>query len=308
MWACIRNVYQSLTNTTHAMVSEWDIVYTAIAIQGGMIFLANSIALLVCLKSKNLERVLFSNVIFTLLFTSHVFCGLLNIFVAVMEIRSRRTTTTDSARQDITKQGAHIARDLFGGFEVIFTIFNSLERYVAIRYPLFYSRLDTKYGVVAIMIAIFIPVGFTVWRTFSTDAFLVVSVVTFVGAIAVTVSNLTLYRSIKRHCAQISQNVVAYSAAQEVQQKLQLEHRKLKGLFICVSISASFLVSWFPVGIKFMVKFLLGIIKRRYYWDVLFSIVVFSNSLWDVFIFFYNKKSARHTLRNFLRKHRNAET
>ena len=222
------------------------------------------------------------------------------------KIRSKLSTETDSDRQDITKHAAFFVRDLFAGFGAIFTVFNSLERYVAIRYPLFYSRLDTKHGVVAIMIAIFIPVGFTVWRTFSTDAFLAVSVVTFVGAIAVTVSNFALYRSIKRHCAQISQNVVAYSATQEVQQKLQLEHRKQKGLVICVSVSASFLVSWFPVGIKFMVKFLLGIIKRRFYWDVLFSIVVFSNSLWDVFIFFYNKKSARQTLKNLLRQHRNS--
>ena len=275
------------------------------AIEGALAFMVNSIALTVSLKSKSAGEVFFSNLVFIFLFASHVFCGILNICVGVVEYDSIRIPGNNISDLDgnVTKNAIHMSRDLLGGFEVIFTILISMERYVAIRKPIYYNNLNAKHGVFAIVCAISIPIGFTMWRAFSASAFLVVSGVTFIGAIAVTVTNIALYQSIKRHCLHISRNMVASSLEIGIQrQKLELEQRKLKGLMICVLISATFLISWFPVGIKFMVKFLLRINKQRFYWDVVFSILVFSNSFWDVFIYFYNKKSARQILRNMFNK------
>lgn len=296
------------------MASEWDIVYIAMAIEGALIFMVNSIAFTVSLKSKG--EVFFNNLVFTFLFASHIFCGLLNICVGVVEYDSKRipgNNIINDLDNNTIKNAFHMSRDLFGGLEVIFTILISMERYVAIRKPLLHGNLNAKHGLLVILFAIAIPIGFSVWRSFSASAFLVVSAVTFMGAITVTVTNIALYRSIKRHSLHISRNMVAGSSENTIiqRQKLELEHRKLKGLMICVFISTTFLVSWFPVGIKFMVKFLLRINKQRFYWDVVFSIVVFSNSFWDVFIYFYNKKSARQALLRIImigRRRRNVNT
>lgn len=264
------------------MLSKWAIVYCANVIEGALLILMNSIAATTILSSKKLRRP-FGNILLALLFIAHTICGILSVFFGIMEIEYRG--------DGLISIGL-VIRDFFAGYEVVYTIFLSIERFVAISNPMFYSKFGKKHAIGFVVIVSSLPVVFVTWRILSSAAFVAVFIVTLVGSILITISNIYLYRSIKRHCQDISSKIVADSQSQKLEKKLLIEKRKMKGLRICVLISASYTISWVPIGVKFFIKFVLGI-KKRAYWDAIFTFVAYFNGFQDVFIFFYVKKTAR---------------
>ena len=269
------------------MLSNWAIVYYANVTEGSLLILVNSIAVITILSSKKLRRP-FGNILLALLFIAHVICGILSVFFGIMEIGYRGHTMISTGL---------IIRDFFAGYEVIFTISMSVERFVAVNNPMFYDLLSKKHAIAFVVVVSSLPVVFVTWRVLSNAAFVAVFVVTFIGSVIITICNMYLYRSIKRHCHDISSKVVANSQVEELEKKLLIEKRKMKGLRTCVLISATYTICWVPIGLKFFIKFMLGIEKRAY-WDAIFTFVAYFNGFQDVLIFFYIKKTARLQLKS----------
>ena len=195
-------------------------------------------------------------------------------------------------------------RDSIAGANVAFTIFIPLERFCAICNPFFYSNLTKRHAVLSIILVCLFPIIFTVWRIFSMDVFVAAFVVTFVGSLVVTLSNLHLYRSVRKQCADIASQIVAKTREGQLEKRLCVEKRKLRALRMCIAFTISYMLTWVPVGIKTMVKILLGIKERRTYMDAVIGIIGFTNGIWDVLIFFYVSKSAKEHIKKLFKANR----
>lgn len=271
------------------MPSNWDIAFTIISIEGVFLVVTNLLAVTTIATSKQL-RLLFSNFMLALLFTTHILSGCTNIFLSVVEINYR-------TNQKLVFF-AHLVRDTIAGTEVIFTIFVPLERFCAISKPFFYEKLTKRHAVLYITFIFLFPIVFAVWRVFSRGVFMAAFIVTFVGAFVITITNTYLYRSVKKQCIHIASQIVGKSTEQQLEKRLSVQKRKLKALRMCIAFTLSYVLTWLPVGVKNM----LNTSQEPTHWNVLIGAIGFSNGLWDVLIFFYVSRTAREHIKRFLKK------
>ena len=147
-------------------------------VEGCLLVIINTTAVCVVIK---LNRT-FNNILIGLLFLSHIWAGLLNILSTVFEVEG--------------KMDIHLLMVTFLYFftavEVAFTVTISLERYISIRMPFLHQRLTKVHGACAIAAAPLVGGVFILCRQFSPTAYLVGFSMIIVGAVLVTVSNLSL--------------------------------------------------------------------------------------------------------------------
>ena len=79
---------KNLNHLNDDMSDEWELVYSINTLEGSFLVIVNFVAVCTILTSKKL-RCLFNKILLVLLFATHLMCGLVNIFVGVVEIQYR---------------------------------------------------------------------------------------------------------------------------------------------------------------------------------------------------------------------------
>ena len=206
-------------------------------IESIVIILLNLIAIITMLSLKSLRKT-FNDQLLLILFTSHLLAAILNIVCACV------------INHPIEIQSIFwYVREIAVSFEIDYTILLSFERFLAIRKPFLYSRLGKSHAVQAILNPVFAVLGYAIWRYYSLTAYYIASIITISGGFAIFISNIFLYRSIQRQCEGITKTIIDSSEQVQSKKRESLKKRKLKSLKICIYITASYLLTWFPLMI-----------------------------------------------------------
>ena len=260
---------------------------------GAIVMVLSSItALYVNFSSKSLHR-RFNDHLLALLFITHTTTGVFNVLIPILIWHRQPWPLVDSVSA---------VRDCNACLEVTLTIILSIERYVAIRKPFFYARLGKFHAALFMTISMIFPLAFSIWRAFSMSVFFLGCLVTISGGIFISASNIYLYRSVRKQCKGINNTIVDRSENRAKDRKNELRKRKLRSLKICIYITVSYLLTWFPLVIVITLQVLLGIDQN---WTFIFAVIGFSNGIWDVLIFFHLNQKARKRLLVLLYLNRN---
>lgn len=222
------------------------ISHIIIFIESLVILLLNSIAIFTISSIENLRKS-FSDRLLLILFTSHLLAAILNIMCACL-------TNYPIETQNI----AWYVREIAVGLEINYTILISFERFIAIRKPFLYAQLGKTHAVSAILNHIFVVVCYATWRYFSMTAYYIASLITISGGLAIFISSIFLYRSVSRQCEGITRTIIDASQKVQIKKRDSVRKRKLKSLKICICITASYLLTWFPLIALINVQFCLG--------------------------------------------------
>lgn len=273
------------------MMNTWDAVYLIFFLENLILVVINIFAAHIIVTSKKL-RSLFNNFLLLLLFITHVTTGSFNLLRCVFLLR---WFVVDHEVADAIE----ITRDSFTALEIHLTILLSMERYFAIRKPFVYARLGKIHALLSIGVAIFFSLLFMVLRIMWSGSIAIATMFVFAGAVAITISNFLLYRSIKRQCREIAATIVDSSNELKLKRQKLVKDREMKSLKICLMIAASYLLTWLVLMSGYTV---LQRIKSSQYQNLkfVFAIIGFSNGIWDVMIFFHLNSTARRRIRQIV--------
>ena len=185
-------------------------------------------------------------------------------------------------------------RDCVGCAEITFTFILALEQFVAVRQPFFYARLGKIHALLYLFVTCLIIIAFWIWLYLLKDIFFTVTtgLVILVGFF-IFVANTILYKSVKKQCEKINGTIVGHLENKQTARRNRVKKRRLKSLKICIGITASYLLTWFPLSVFIVIDLHL---KFSDYLVYIFQIFFFSNGIWDVVIYFYCNKKARRKL------------
>ena len=129
------------------------------------------------------------------------------------------------------------------------------------------------------------------------SAYFIGSVITISGGLTIFISNILLYRSVRRQCEGIAKTIIDSSLQVQNKKRDSVRKRKLKSLKTCICITASYLLTWFPLITLISLQFLLNFSIDWQF--ILFNFGV-TNGFWDVLIYFYLNQRARKRLFHLL--------
>ena len=243
-----------------------------------------NISALNALKAKRrfLSSCRFKDVLLQILFATHMISGMMNLVLHILLL-------VGVPYKEILY--LVFSRDCIGASTVLLTVLLSLDRFLAIRKPFLYQRLGKPHAVVTLCIAYCVLVGFCVSLKFTRTVFYFGSTFIVLGGSYILVSNIFLYQSVKRQCEEISRTIVDPSLERQTQKRNDMRERKLKSLRICIYITASYLLTWFPLAVYLVFDLTPQINDNTLF--VIFQIVGFSNGIWDVLIYFFMNRASR---------------
>jgi len=266
-------------------------IQTIVFAEGLTICVLNTLAIFIILTSKSF-KLKFNNIITCLLFTSHLCCAAVNIAYTVSRLWL--------ILPDYTTYYFRYTRDAFLGAEVTFTVFLSIDRFLVIRKPFLYDRLNNKHAKMSILLFLVLILTFTVWNFLeNTSANLFALSFVLISSVFMMVSNTLLYRSVKRQCLNIASTIVHQSSEQKGKELGKLKRRQLKSLTICALIAATFLLTYLPLVFYACLRALVLIENSNtsIYTNMALGAFGYSNGIWDVLIFLHLNGSAKHRLK-----------
>ena len=269
----------------------WDVIFFIFFLENLILVTINILAAYIIITSKRLRSV-FNNFLLCLLFITHVTTGFFNLVRCIFLLR---WVVVDPKVADAIE----ITRDSFTALEIHLTILLSMERYLAIRKPFMYARLGKIHASLSISVAVFFSLLFMILRILWNGSIAIATMFVFAGAVAITITNLLLYRSIKRQCREIAATIVDNSNELKLKRKKLVKDREMKSLKICLMIAVSYLLTWLVLMSGYTV---LQRIKSNRYQNLkfVFAIIGFSNGIWDVMIFFHLNSTARRRIRQIV--------
>ena len=271
-------------------LSPHGIVSLAFSIELVILSLFNLLALYIMLLNRELRRH-FHDYLLMALFVSHLVCAIMNLAFMGM-ILAKSFEGIDYVWK---------VRDGTAGFEFVFTILISIDRYFAIRRPFFYARLRKSHAILFVSLSMIAPILFGIWRFFSDVVYYIACLIAVLCGVFISISSILLYRSVKKQCEGIAKTIVETSDKTRKSSKNDLRRRKLKSLKICIYIAASYLFTWIPLITVSAVQLLF---QFSGLYPFGFQIVGFSNGIWDVLIYFYFNQRARLKLLKVFRGYR----
>ena len=253
-------------------------------IESIIMVISNIFAIVIKLHLKNAERS-FHGIVLLVLFVAHLISGIFNLVIAGIIIAG---TDVENLDRRLTT-----SRDSVCGLEIMLTILLSLERFVAVRKPFLYENLTKFHAKCAFGVTMLVTIALSLLLFKTKKVYNLGYLITILGGLFIAVSNTLLYRSAKRQCEEISKTIVDQSEKAQTQKRNDMRKRKLKSLKICIFITASYLLTWFPLVIVKVSKSLFDIETDLVF---IFFMVGFSNGIWDVLIYFYLNQKARYSL------------
>ena len=248
-----------------------------------IVILMNVSAAILILTTKSL-RAIINNIILALLFGSHIATSSCIIVI----------TSTYRKYPQIVQRLQEV-RDLFSAFEVGFTIFLSLERYIAIQKPFLYSKLSARHFFISLLTIFCLSIGFFIWRHFSLTAYIFGMIFTTCGCVFICYACASSYRTIKTQCRKISATIVTKSNEQKVKRKTNMRKLQVRSLKICFWIALTYLLTWVPLSIyTFVNNFRREKLPLTY--TNLAIMFGYSNGIMDVLIFLYVNNTAKQRL------------
>eukprot|EP00111_Clytia_hemisphaerica_P019927 TCONS_00058780-protein len=136
--------------TAHVIIS------LVFSIETICLILLNLLTLYIVLFNKDLRRH-FHDCLLLALFVSHLICAIMNLAFMSMIL----------AESDKGIGYVWMLRDGVAGFEFVFTILISVDRYVAIRRPFFYTRLRKSHVILFTCLWMLAAISFLISRFFS---------------------------------------------------------------------------------------------------------------------------------------------
>ena len=182
---------------------------------------------------------------------------------------------------------------------MVFTIFLSLDRFIAIRKPFFYAKLNDKHTTFSVVLFVAVNFAFGVWYFLErTSANVFALVFVLVGSVFMAVSNTLLYRSVKRQCFNIASTIVHRSSEIQNNELNDLKRRQLKSLTICALIAATFLSTYLPLVLFTYLRLVFRVgTNTAIYTNMALGAFSYSNGIWDVLIFLHLNRCAKRRLR-----------
>lgn len=227
----------------------------------------------------------FDLILFLSLLVAHISGGISSALFSIFSI------STDQSEPYIF--ASDVIRHFCIASEIMFTINISIERLVSIQAPYIYQRLRTKHFIVPIAVGLILSGVFVTLTYLTSIGYTFGFIVASIGFVWILVSSTILYRSVRKHLKAIESTLVDRSKIQETQRKTGMKRREMKSLKICISISISFLSTWYPLSVYRFVTHFQNTLGKFVWQDSMFEIFAMTNAIWDVAILYYLNRHFR---------------
>ena len=297
--ASVQTTVQTTHTNTPTTIEAYDIilisVYFILQVLSSSL---NMMSVFAIWKSRSLRQH-FNNILFCCLFISH-------IFTSIMYLVTGTYITLNSRLSLFRHSSLLFIRDFWYALAVSYTVLLSFDRCLSVRFPYFYHNLTEKYCICCISIPVVLNIVFTVWRWFSTGAYLFLMVWIILGILIVNSANLLLYNSVKRQCREIAATIVVSdtSSQQQQQQRQTTRERSLKSLKLCICVASSLIMIVVPASVFLLLRRLDTSNSQIYLLSsssIIVQTLASSNSLCDVLTFLHFNSEAKNLVVRFLK-------
>lgn len=293
------NETEQKNNSDDANKDAWKLAYT---IQGSVIIILNSFAIILILIRQNLRRKLSNKFLCSLLFV-HLIFGIFDlIFGFTMMYNEKEIVNVSNMKERIQNHAldciTSIVISLFLNLMLV-----TIDRLAAIKYPFKYIKVSTKHGILVLVIIwlvslSYIPISIACEHP-RVSADIVTFTLTIVSFLTLAISNGIVYNIVRKQIKEISKTIIEVPNKTGINsQKESLQQQKLKSFYICLVMVLSFIIFWTPIIIFDFLKF--------YDQDVvLFGriavFIVFFNSIADPIIYCMMNHELKSEIRKVLR-------
>ena len=225
--------------------SRLNVLEPILLVESCIIIAVNAFGLFVIFKSKSLtqlingqKKLILNQVIIFCLFISHLCLGVVQFCHATTIIAG----TSDEDKYNIPNH----FKVFLCSLEIMFTIVLSVERFMAVKFPFYYTRHEKTIGRILFTIVIFLSFTALTLFLFYKKLVMIPVLVTFLGGIVIFVSNVSLYRIVKQQRRKILCTMVHNSDEKQNEESKTIKKKQLKSLKVCVSMTATYVVLWVP--------------------------------------------------------------
>ena len=283
------------SDTLTSLVNDLEIAggmkYAFLA-QGTLIVFINiTLAMFIILRKKIRKNL--KNCILASLFLSHAIMGILCCF---LPYRGKLTTT-------IIDYGSAAMLATFCNLMVV-----TLDRFLAIRYPLIYSKVTTTSVAVALILVWLVPIIFgmitTVYYSLTHLAFVMA---TSACMLVLLVENCVVYYIVRKQCKNIRKLIVPSDELINEREKpnqtaQQANHQR--AFFICIAMVLSYVIAWLPALIY---VFFDSVLNKKIANKAVLNLIVFlalCNSITDPIIYTWFNRGLKTTIKQFVSERR----
>jgi len=191
----------------------------------------------------------------------------------------------------------------------------TVDRFTAIRFPMFYNRITIKTVLVALIIVWLIPVAFLLLTlVVSGISYLAFVLVTFLGITILMLENLLIYCIVRKQVKNIkSVRVVSSNELLKDNQRLsmlttnQASHHR--AFFICLAMVLSYVIAWLPATVYVLYNLVTTHEKptHRAYQNLI-VFLAFSNSISDPIIYTWFNRKLKMRMKEFIQERSKART
>eukprot|EP00111_Clytia_hemisphaerica_P009453 TCONS_00027732-protein len=271
---------------------HWSMVLlvTILVVKMVVTFMLNVISVVTITKSRSL-RSRFPNILIVLLFSSHALSNMAYMTVLWALFFGSKNLALKTATLN--------TRDLCVGLTICFSTLLSTVRFISVYKPFVYENLTKKHAILTVLGSLSLLVIFSVWRLFSTLAYLFAILYANISGITILICNIYLYRLVKRQCKDIAATFVSSTQEEQSRQRNLTKKRSMRALKMCIWITASYFLTIVPGVVMLFIsrvfqpdKFADDYSKffknpdTRDYLDSVNSMIAISNGIWDVIIFY----------------------
>jgi len=236
--------------------SQLDVLEPILLVESCIIIASNAFGIYIIFKSKTLKRQVNGQkklnknhqTIILCLFISHVCLG-------VVQFMHATTIISGTSDKDIINLFQSM-KVFFSSFEILFTVIMSAERFIAVKYPLSYTRHEQIFtGILFSSVAFLSIVALMLFLFYKKLLFLPL-LATLFGGVIIFVSNMSLYRIVMQQQRKILSTMVHNSDDRQNEENKTMRKKQVKSLKVCVFMTATYICLWIPfVAVTFSITY-----------------------------------------------------
>lgn len=257
--------------------------------QSVIIFLLNSTCIFIIFKNRRLLKNL-QNIYLSGLLISHGGNGLSDILAY----------TTRTLSPIISLAFKNIRYMLYSS-ACFYTLFLSLDRFLAIKRPFFYQTLSKSFIICTNIAIMFCTMSFLSLFLINNLYGMYMSILSIlIASFMLGVFNSIMYLELKKQFRNIQSTSVHNSSKDQLKSRKKIKHRQLRALKLCVFITVSYVTFWSP----YMISGLISKTSTRSAVDIFLAncleIFAVLDSIVDPLIYIYLNKTVKRKFRDFL--------
>ncbi|XP_066927859.1 histamine H2 receptor-like [Clytia hemisphaerica] len=233
------------------------------------------------------------NIILASLFSSHCFVGMLCCSLPSNHHHN------EAVKGPSIDYGSAIMLASFCNLMLV-----TLDRFLAIQFPMLYSRLTTHMLILALFIVWLIPVMFLLATLAIQLSRLAFVIITFSSMVILLLNNILIYGIAKKQVKNIKSVLIQTTDRKNTNKINRQSASHHRAFFICAAMVLSYIIAWLPATIYVLYDSLVEENKVSNVYLNLIVFLAFANSISDPIIYTWFNRKLKKKLKQFVQEGR----